>query len=280
MNPLRLFAGEVEIEFDLLFFPGGEPHIALPTAQASVSQVLTIDARLCNCNAVVALLVLVDAVRRSYRPERLGLVCQYFPGARQDRVEAGGALTAKVFAELINSQAFDRVVVLDAHSPVSPALLDRCVSVPLSWVVQQFRSQFIGYDGIVCPDSGAAKRAHQVADALGLVSVVHGRKKRDPATGKLSGFDIETFPRPGRYLLVDDICDGGGTFIGLAQVIPEDVRLDLLVAHGIFSKGFGALVGRFERIITTDSVAPTEGFTERSVIVLETSRFIRRMLWN
>jgi ribose-phosphate pyrophosphokinase len=54
-------------------------------------------------------------------------------------------------------------------------------------------------------------------------------------------------------LIVDDICDGGGTFIGIAKALPKDVKKYLYVTHGIFSKGLRELTGHFEHIYTTNS---------------------------
>ena len=71
MKPIRLFAGATEIDFELLCLPGGEPHMGL-SRLAEIGHPLTIVVRLANGNAVVALLVVVDAMRRNYWPERLG----------------------------------------------------------------------------------------------------------------------------------------------------------------------------------------------------------------
>jgi phosphoribosylpyrophosphate synthetase len=50
---------------------------------------------------------------------------------------------------------------------------------------------------------------------------------------------------------VDDICDGGGTFTGLAITmgLPRE-RVELLVSHGVFSKGAERL-GQYYRLIHT-----------------------------
>jgi ribose-phosphate pyrophosphokinase len=57
-------------------------------------------------------------------------------------------------------------------------------------------------------------------------------------------------------LILDDICDGGGTFTGLATELhkAEAQAVDLFVTHGIFSKG-GTLEG-IRQIFTTDSYHP------------------------
>ena len=60
------------------------------------------------------------------------------------------------------------------------------------------------------------------------------------------------------YVIIDDICDGGRTFVELAKVIKEnqsDAKIYLIVTHGIFSAGFNDLNKFFEKIFTTNSIS-------------------------
>ena len=57
-------------------------------------------------------------------------------------------------------------------------------------------------------------------------------------------------------LVVDDICDGGGTFLLLAEALRKagiDNNLELYVSHGIFSKGTDIIYKSFYPIYTTNS---------------------------
>jgi ribose-phosphate pyrophosphokinase len=53
-----------------------------------------------------------------------------------------------------------------------------------------------------------------------------------------------------RFLIVDDICDGGRTFTELAKVLKKwtDMPVDLYVTHGIFSKGMSVFDGLIDNI--------------------------------
>jgi len=179
----------------------------------------------------------------------------YLPGGRQDRRLAGEALSAAVYADLINSCRFERVVCFDPHSDVMPALINNCVVVPPTNVVSHALGLNDGerIDGVISPDAGAAKRATLVAEALG-VPVFHALKHRDVRTKQISGFRCECLPAKGRLLVVDDICDGGGTPKGLAEAIqiPKE-RLALWVSHGIFSGNSAMLGAYYSTIYTTDS---------------------------
>ncbi len=66
---------------------------------------------------------------------------------------------------------------------------------------------------------------------------------------------------PGKYLVVDDICDGGGTFLGLADKFWKQTSistLDLYVTHGIFSKGVRELLRMYHNVYSTDSYCRRE----------------------
>lgn len=199
---------------------------------------------------------LADALEE--RGRRLkNLVIPFVPGARQDRINPVGdfLFTAKSVAKTINERKFDRVAILDPHSNVVAGLIDRSVVYPFDGLLNSYNSN---YDGIIAPDAGAGHRTREFADALAHFSgkkfeVIQAHKHRDVETGKLSGFEV-TVEEGKRYLVVDDICDGGGTFVGLGQkILEQKAEADLFVTHGIFSKGTAKLEDLYGVITTTNS---------------------------
>lgn len=190
------------------------------------------------------------------------LIVPYLPGARQDRMnEAGDFLfAAKSIAEEINMRRFLNVICFDPHSEVMPALINNCRVIHVDEANIEFGIKC--YDGVIAPDAGAAKRAEAIARTL-KTPVYNAWKTRDVASGnsKITGFGIEDISGVQKLLIVDDICDGGGTFIGLAKHIKSmtqsyEIELDLYVSHGLFTKGITALEELFETIVTTDTVQP------------------------
>lgn len=241
-----------EVPYTSTFFPGGEPHVCIERPEEIRGSYVWVDARVRTAADWVMLLAVLDAVQ-GLCPKLLALFLPYFPGARQDRRQPGTAFTAKVYADQLRAFALDKVVVVDPHSDVTAALLPNLLALPLTIAVPDG----LRYKGVISPDAGAERRAYAAAAALDL-PVVHARKQRDWKTGRLSGFSCEPLPKAGRYLVVDDICDGGGTFIGLADGIGGSLeyRVDLYVSHGIFSKGRDDLLRRYSEIYTTDSWYP------------------------
>lgn len=251
-----------------LQFPAGEQHIQWadePPVSSMATDVHLAYMQGASSDDLVSLAMWAQATRGG--GERV-LLLPYLPGARQDR---GRPLGAKVYADLINSFELSKVICFDPHSDVMPALLNRCVTVGIEQLPYWTSERVAKYVGVIAPDAGARKRAEAVAGVLG-VPVYQALKHRDFATGKLSGFTCEELPEIGQLLLVDDICDGGGTFVGLADgpfkpsidATSGQWRFDLWVSHGVFSKGVGELTAKYRRILTTDSHPGSRMLPDRS----------------
>lgn len=201
-------------------------------------------------------------------PEKT-VILPYIPGARADR---GFPRGVRVYAEFIHGLFIQNAIVLDPHSPVSFEELDSgdmdVQEFPFERIIRNeiqdktSDSRPTVYDGVIAPDHGARERAARAAQVMG-VPVYTAGKTRDFETGQLTGFHMEDeLPKTGKFLIVDDICDGGGTFIGLAKAIADtnpDVALDLWVTHGVFSKGISDLLDWFGVLRTTDSFYGTRG---------------------
>jgi ribose-phosphate pyrophosphokinase len=244
-----------EVNYEAFTFAGGELHIKLDPAELAES--ITITHRLNSFNDIGLLYLAADALRRS-GVKRLDLFIPYFPAARQDRLMVEGEpLSVKVYADLINELNFETVTIFDPHSDVTPAVLNRCVVLSNHAFIQQVFG-IIGSDSLlISPDGGALKKIYKLSEALNGMDVVECSKTRDVKTGRLSGFKVYADDLQGRTcIIVDDICDGGGTFIGLAKELKAKNAgaLYLAVSHGIFSKGTEMLTEVFDHIFTTDSV--------------------------
>ena len=192
-------------------------------------------------------LSLLEEIFENYHSQ-LRLVLPYLPGARDDKGYRG----AEKYVRLIGQVSMCAIHTFDPHSGF---MLNKFrygnSHDSVSAVQAAFDRQTLA--GIIAPDKGASQRAKAVAKAMDL-PCFHAEKTRDQATGKLSGFTCQPLPDTGRLLVVDDICDGGGTFMGLAEVtgLPPE-RLALWVSHGIFSGNAIWLRDHYGEIATTDS---------------------------
>lgn len=160
------------------------------------------------------------------------------PYARQDKLISNeSSFAGRVFVELIENTGV-RVIVTDVHNK---ALLprnwyNRKVDDRIAQVVKETKAD------IVCfPDYGAANRNYNIS-----IPSIALSKTRDPLSGAItrlayygSGEELA-----GKYvLIIDDLCDGGRTFIEAAKVLYKAgaSEVHLYTTHGIYSKGVGVL---------------------------------------
>ncbi|BDZ52603.1 ribose-phosphate pyrophosphokinase (plasmid) [Frondihabitans sucicola] len=242
---LHLISGDTPITF-----PSGERHI-FDRATNEVPNY--VDIRSADANDYVQAAMWANMQHRKGFP--VTAVIPFLIGARQDHAHEFGV---QAYADLINSIHADRVVAFDTHSHVIEGLVDNLVVVEPARLVRKAivgkDRENMAYDGIICPDHGAIERTQRIADICHL-PVFHAEKHRDTATGELSGFSVEPLNPNGKYLVCDDICDGGGTFMGLADATGLDRdHLDLYVSHGVFSGRAAQLAERYGRVFTTDSL--------------------------
>ena len=247
--------------------PDVTPMLKIPDFAKMVAKSRTMTIRHTSMAEFVNAMFLVDAIR--YNGGHIyNLILPYIPGARQDRSNGEGDVlfTLGSVARMLNERMFNQVVVLDPHSNVAGNLIHRMVVYPQFAVSLGLPKTL--HDGIIAADEGGQVRAETMALALSL-PVYYGGKTRDVSTGKLSGFTLDEIPS-GHYLVVDDICDGGGTFIGLAEKIHEQgSTADLFVSHGIFSKGTIYLRAMYKNIYTTDSLGGWFDLTATIIPVVE-----------
>jgi ribose-phosphate pyrophosphokinase len=236
-------------------FPGGERSIKYVEGDLSGEEYALV--RGADANDYVSLQMWAEIAK--FSGGKAHAVIPYLPGARDDRGDFFGAFH---YVNLITAGAFDSLIFFDGHSRVMPSMLTRGagdrqrVEVHAASVIHRVLGDWRP-DFIIAPDKGAVARAGSVARVLDL-PLIKFEKKRDFETGKLSGFHaIDAVPETGHGLIVDDICDAGGTFLGvaIASGLPR-ARLSLYVSHGIFSGGPSRnteLEQAFDKIYTTDS---------------------------
>ena len=273
-NTFNPFPNREIINFESFIFSGGEPHLKILTDLSEVKNVM-ITQRVNSFNDFGLLLLAVDAVKR-FNVSEIEVFIPYFPAARQDRLMINGEpLSVKVYTEILNNSGVNKVHVYDAHSEVTPALLTNCINYDnhsfIEKVVEDLPKDLV----LISPDGGALKKIYKVAKYLKSYEVIEASKSRDVKTGKLSGFQVYADDLEGRNcLIVDDICDGGGTFLGLAEELKKKNagNLYLAISHGIFNKGFESLEAFYTKIYVTDSFRVVEN--ENLVKQIEISKLI------
>lgn len=230
------------------------------------------------------LICLVKTMREMYKGVRIDLFMPYLPNARQDRIKnPEDVFTLKYFCEIINSLEFDTVKVLDVHSNVGLALLDRVREIK-PWehihnaltkitfmetgdVMHEDREECYKNLLLFYPDEGAMKR---YSGEMGM-PYLFGVKDRDWKTGQIKRLNLAgdvSMIEGKNILIIDDICSKGGTFYYAAKELKEAgaANIYLYVTHCENTIYEGELLKEdslIKHIFTTNSLltAPNEKIT-------------------
>ena len=288
VNPNDIFSFKYEISR----FPDGQQSLRLIEDGYNTFQSLRdsdqahgiiIKSRL-NTFSDLELIICATQALKEVGVKNIELYIPYCIGARSDRkfMEGGINYVKTVIAPIINSQGYSKVTILDPHSDVleacinnfekednidlvSFALVDYFLSKGFeTWSAENFENvRFIS------PDAGALKKVFHVAEAVKYRNeVIIASKHRNLETGKIdyTNVPMSVHDADKDVFIIDDICDGGRTFIEIAKAVDEVRKLSssvkrehygknyLIVTHGIFSFGFDFLVQHFDGIYCTNSV--------------------------
>lgn len=203
---------------------------------------------------------LADVLQKTGRI-RVGLFIPCLFGQRSDRrFGSYQSFDLKIIADVINSCDFQTVDILDPHSDVALALINRSQKITSYKHVQAAiidiesnRREKEEFLHLVSPDAGAYKKVFEYGQRMGL-PVVAANKFRD-SKGEIT-LQFLGDVKDKECLIVDDLCDGGYTFIQLGKALKEQGarKVYLYVSHGYFSKGFDELWKYIDHIYCTNSV--------------------------
>lgn len=261
VNSLKL---QSEIQYKISKFPDGQQSITIDTSNGLSNKVM-IKTRLCSFEDLELLICATQSLRTLFVKD-ISVYITYFLGARSDRKFEDGSCNylKNVICPIINSQHYDAVAVVDPHSDVLEACLNNFVKISSKNYAKQFvdalypkgkERNFV----IVSPDAGALKKVYDIASELDYTgNVVVASKHRDIKTGKIlsTNVPLEGVKDSSDFIIFDDICDGGRTFIEIAKQIRDqdfDGKIYLAVTHGIFSAGVSPLAEYFDGIVCTNS---------------------------
>lgn len=113
---------------------------------------------------------------------------------------------------------------------------------------------------VVFPDAGAKDRYGS------QYKCVCAEKVRDIATGQIQSIKIlnpELLSENDKpILVVDDLCDGGGTFVGIAAELRKytDKELNIFVVHMVNPRGIENLSKTYDHVYFTNSYKDWNGF--------------------
>lgn len=258
-----------DIQFEKTQFPDGQQSIKI-TSDVLSERAIKIYSRFTSFRDLELILCATSALKNLGMTD-IFLYIPYLLGGRSDRKFEEGSINyiKDVIAPIINAQQYKGVLILDPHSDVSEACIDRLDKIDNYALVKAALSSISLTNKsskelcIISPDAGALKKIYGVATHFNIKNVLTASKVRDMLTGKILhteipniiGKDAQTF------VIIDDICDGGRTFIEVAKairkkrpVIEFNDKIYLIATHGIFSAGLLELSVWVDAVYTTNSV--------------------------
>lgn len=250
------------IKYKISKFPDGQQSITLDKPQITQRMSMILLKSRLNSFKDLELIITANQCLREFGIEDVNLYVPYFLGGRSDRKFGEGQTNylKNVICPIINSQKFNKVVVMDPHSDVLEACLDNFVKIG-NFELVEFALDNINDKNVtlISPDAGAFKKIFDVATKFQIENIITATKVRDMKTGNILHTDVPGIDQHNdiKYVIIDDICDGGRTFIEIAKTIHNvrpTAKIYLVVTHGIFSAGFKELFNYFEGIYTTNSI--------------------------
>lgn len=256
--PITSHIKVADIQLPISVYSDGSVDVKIPdnlNEMMANSSRLILTATLKCPAGLLALRYFLDYVEE-YRPSlKFALALPYVPNARQDRVNGNKDLTnvfsLKSVANILKSTSIVDVLVTDPHSEVTPALLNGVNIVTQAVAFKRLQDRYdFEFDVVVSPDAGAIKKATEVS-TITTRPLVIATKKRNPINNEITDTVIVGGDIKGKHVvIVDDICDGGRTFIALAKALKEQgaSKVTLVVTHGIFSYGIEPLQEHIDEV--------------------------------
>lgn len=259
------------VPYEKIKYPDGQVSVKIRTDAMELKTTGTlvapdsvlIKSRMNSYEDIFYIISATDALR-SWGVSTVSLFITCFLTQRSDReFIPGHSFDLWEMCDIIKHQHFHTITVFHPHSDVLPALLKtrlNRVILPeikpyIQMAIANVELKHSSKVTLISPDAGAYKWVFKMGEKLDRV-VVSGNKSRDLFSGAIT-IDVHGDVKDKVCLILDDYCDGGRTFIKLAEQlkIQGAAHVYLYVSHGLFSNGYDDLQTVIEHVYTTNSIS-------------------------
>lgn len=240
------------IPYEIQHFPDGELQFVLK-GELCHKEGVRVNARVANANELFILTQVLDICNRHGMIPEVHI--SYLMGARMDRVmDFNRPFSMKVVQDVLDRYDADFFV----YDPHNPALICRSQK----WRVDRMEKFVFAEDFVLCfADKGAKSRYSGDKCVCYVRDRFHCEKEREPTTGKLNGFKVELDGvekdriKGTKVVLIDDLCDGGGTFLGIIKLLRElnPKSISLCLSHAVQREGLVKVANEYDDVYVTDS---------------------------
>lgn len=259
-NYLNIVPGKVDVKH----FADGETLVELgQSVRGKRCYIIQSTSKPVNEN-LMEVLICLDAMRRSSAAE-ITCIIPYFGYARQDRkASPRQPITARLVAKMLETAGANRVVTFDLHAAQIQGFFDCPVddltTVPMMGEYFK-RKNFDPADiVVVSPDHGGVKRARNMAEILGCpIAIID---KRRPQANVAEACNIIGDVVGKNAIIVDDICDTGGSLIAASNILKDNGVKDIYVciSHGLFSNNAAIRIqdSPIKEVVVTNTIIPNK----------------------
>lgn len=259
---IQLLINDKKVDFEITTFPDGTSQVWKidPKVKFVSGELPVILWHFENEGELMHILQLGHLVQKHFNTDFLTLRAPYLPYGRQDKkIDNSLSFALTVFKQTLDSAGIIHIETFDPHSESDSVY----GSADAFNSLNAFHKSILNHDIVCFPDAGACDRYY---DNFKTTPKIYCEKVRNQLTGEITGLVVanpsEIDLKGKRILIIDDICDGGMTFIKVAEALRVHLpnQIDLAVSHGLFSKGKQCLLDAgIANIYTTDSLLRNKG---------------------
>ena len=263
------------IDYNVSYFPDGDIRLELYNINRKYD--IDIDLQIKNPSDIYIVMQLSNILNtQKVKVNRVRLF--YYISSRMDRIiDFNYSYTLEIISDIINKLNANKVIIFDPHSDKSLQLIKNSEYYhPLLDADYNFIYKAMIKSQIVAPDKGSVTRNLSfvekyskkylefdsfITNANGIMDpIIFCDKKRD-CDGKLLSFNIineNEYIDVNDLMVIDDLCDGGGTFLGLAPCLRKLTnikgrKLRIYVTHMIQKNAIIKLSEVYDDVYFTNS---------------------------
>ena len=207
---------------------------------------------------VMELLIMLDAFRRS-SAERVTAVIPYYGYGRSDKKDRPRVpISAKLVANLLTVAGAERLLTIDLHAAQIQGFfdipVDHLYSAPV--MIGYYQENPLPNLTVVAPDTGGAERARAYAKRLDAELALCDKRREKANVAEV--MNVVGDVRGRSCLIVDDMCDTGGSLTKVAKALREEgaASIHACFTHPVFSGGAIEQLAKseIEKIIVTNTI--------------------------
>ena len=207
---------------------------------------------------LMELLVMLDAFSRS-SAERLTAVVPYYGYARSDKKDRPRVpIAAKMVANLIATAGAHRVLTMDLHAAQIQGFfdipVDHLYAAPV--MIGHYQANPLPDLTVVAPDTGGAERARAYAKRLDAKLAICDKRREKANVAEV--MNVVGDVRGRNCLIVDDMCDTGGSLTQVARALKEAGAkgIHACFTHAVLSGRACEQLAKsgFDQLVTTNTI--------------------------